>query len=285
MARKLSDPVIATTPEGKRIFAYNDRGQPICGSRRPGKDSSIRCQVLQTFPNGRCKKHGGRAASGIAHWNAQHLRTANSLPKHLQADMTAGGNDPDLLSLNHEITLLDVYVKQQKEQLGVGLSEAAIKKLGSMLTELDHYLQDGGEITEEFLTQIIVTWKAGQSEEATWRKIRTASLDRAKLADTAHRREKDLKNFLKAEQVYALITSVAHTCKESILKAFTAIETKYILLDRNSKQPVQRIDSAIRLDFMGDVHYQLGSLIGQPRSRNNNQETLGGIEEEEAIAI
>lgn len=266
----LRDKVIATTPEGKRIFGYNDNGQPICYSKRPGKPG-LRCQAMHTMSNGRCVKHGGKSPSGIMHWNAQHLRTANSLPKHLQSDMLAAGRDPDLLSNNHEIELLDVYEKKLKEELDNGLSENGIKKLGQLMSELEQTLEDGGEITEEDLLKLITVYKGAISQEATWRKIKNNALDRAKLTDVVHRREKDLKQFMRADQVYALVTSVAHACKEGIIKVFAQIDKKYILIDKNTKQPVSSIDPSIRLDFMNDVHHKLGSLIGQPKSSNNLQ--------------
>ena len=49
-----------------------DNGGSACCSRLASRPGWCESQVL--FPNGRCKKHGGKSLKGIAHPNWQHGR-------------------------------------------------------------------------------------------------------------------------------------------------------------------------------------------------------------------
>ena len=273
---RLRDKVIAVTPEGKRIFGYNDKGTPVCYSKRPG--SKLRCMATQTMSNGRCRKHGGKSPSGIMHYNATHLRTSEALPKYLQGDMRLAGQDPDLLDNRHEIKLLDLYEKQLTQELDCGLTENGMKKLAGLITELNDKLEDGGSIDEEFLTEIVTTYRGALSQKHTFNEIRKLALDRSRLTTAVHLRERDLKQFMKAEQVYALVTSIGHACKEGIVKVMAAINKRYRLIDKSTGEEVLAVSDAIRLDFMGDIHHALGSLIGQPRSSAHLQPVPEGAD-------
>src|SRR5882757_2826112 len=129
--RKLRDRVIAHTPTGKRIFAYNDKKIPICFALLQNKGNA-RCQNIVTYINGRCKYHGGRAKRGLDHWNAKGLKNSAALPDFLANDYRRTQEDKDLLSLEHDIRITDVDLHQLRKELTLGLSSSALPKFDKL---------------------------------------------------------------------------------------------------------------------------------------------------------
>lgn len=261
------DPVVAVTPDGKRIFGYNEKGKPVCYAN---KRSGGRCMSTFTYMNGRCEMHGGKAQSGVMHWNAQHLRSAHNLPKHLQGDMNRALHDPDNLNLAHEIALTDTHIAKLKEALDTGLDEPAWKKLRKLSDQLEWALENDPEATEQLCADLIDVVRKGSGERTVWREYHEVEECRRKLVATAHIREKDLKLLLKADQVIVLITACSGACREAIAHVFTAIESKYILTDRETRKIMSKIDPSIRLDFLSFVSRAMGKLI----NRNRDEEPI-----------
>jgi hypothetical protein len=259
----LRDKVVATTPEGKRIFGYNEKGVPVCyATKTAGRG---RCMSVMTSPNGRCKKHGGHAPAGIAHWNAQHLRSADNLPKHLQGDMVRALSDPDQLNLNHEIAMTDTHIARIKEALDTGFDDAAWKRMKNLADKLEYSLENDPEQSEIIAKQLILAVKTGSGERTVWREYHTVEEARRKLVETASKRELQLKTLLKGDQIIALVTSMAATARDSISKHIVSLEKEYIFLDRQTKEPVDHIPGHFKSDFLGEMSIGLGNLIGQSR--------------------
>jgi hypothetical protein len=280
--KQLRDAPVAYTEDGKRVFAYNDEQQPICYSRRPGvidpvTQENARCQSMAIMDNGRCFRHGGKALTGSLHPRATHLRTSESMPSHLKSDFQRALNDPDLLSLNHEIALQDVRINTLKEGLGFDVDYNTRKKLNNLITSLADKLTDDGEITEDFLKVLVDVYRKGINQEHTWKQIDIATEQRRRLVDTAHHRERDLKTMIKADQAMALITGIAATCKECIGYFMNAVNEKYILIKRDQagltpdakllleEFKVTGIDVSLKMDFLSNVATGLSSLISKPR--------------------
>jgi hypothetical protein len=272
----LRDKPAEIMPDGRRIFARNAKGIPICYSTRAGGKG--RCQSVVIMPNGRCKLHGGHAQAGMAHYNAKHLRCADNLPRHLQGDFNKAKNDPDLLSLDHELRLIDVQIAQQKAALETGLGAAAWKKLHSLADDLEYSLENEPERSEDLAVQMINVIRKGVKEREVWKEINNTAELRRRLADTGHKRERDLNLLLKADQAIALVTAMASICREAIAKMIIRLEARYILIERveditytvtddkgNIIQPKPRVDSELRLDFLADVSLALGKLMSKVR--------------------
>ena len=275
----LRDKVLAHTPEGKRIFGYNTNGIPVCFARKakgPG-----RCMQTATNMNGRCKLHGGRAKSGAEHWNAQHLRTADSLPRHMQEDMRRAALDPDLLSLDHEIHLLDMQEKAYKKDLDNGLTDSAGASMNAAIDKLESLIGTP-KITDQFLEEIVEIWRKGRSTEATFVKIRKLAEDRRKLAETAHRRNKDLQQMMRYDQAMSLVKAIGSACRSGIETLMRGLEARYELVDKRTHQPVKTIDSSFANNFLTSIGLRLAKMISRDGSINMNA-SEGDVASEEVI--
>ena len=102
----------------KKCGAKNRSGNP-CG-KWPSKNRS------------RCALHGGKSLVGVSSPAYKNGRYSNSLPRGLREKYEATLNDPNLLTLEAEIRLLDVQ-----------------------LAEWTGLLQDGGENTEAWARVIV----------------------------------------------------------------------------------------------------------------------------------
>jgi hypothetical protein len=288
MGSPLRGKVIATTPEGKRIFGYNKKGVPVCYAKKPlrGKlpEEQEYCMNVATAPNGRCKVHGGKVPSGIMHWNAQHLRTAVNLPKHLQGDMNRALNDPDNKSLDHEIALTDTHIAQLKEALATGLDTAAWKRLRSLADALEHSLEKDPERSERLCNEIINIIRVGSGERVVWKEYHEVEECRRKLVETAHRREVQLKTLLKADQAIALVTGMAAAGRTCVANTIAVIETEYILVHRASNRPVDNISGHIKSDFLSSLGNALSNLVGQARPNPNIPSGIDGNRQQEIKA-
>lgn len=68
------------------------------------------------MPNGRCRIHGGKSPSGIAHPNFKTGRYSKDIPTRLSKGYQEALSDPDLLQLNDEIRLTDSLMSELLER-------------------------------------------------------------------------------------------------------------------------------------------------------------------------
>lgn len=85
----------------------------ICGAKTRAGTPCQRAPMA----NGRCNLHGGKSPRGIASPHFKHGRYSKSLPENLSARWEETQSDPDLLSLEDEIRLIDVLLKSNLDKL------------------------------------------------------------------------------------------------------------------------------------------------------------------------
>ena len=92
--------------EGNPVHGVRlDNGEGACCSKLAGKDRLCESQIV--FPNGRCKKHGGKSLKGIAHPNWKHGRNSLvSAPTALRDYYEKWLSDPQLIHHRHEAALM-----------------------------------------------------------------------------------------------------------------------------------------------------------------------------------
>lgn len=223
--KTLRDKIIAHTPEGKRIFAYNKQGIPICFSRCTS-DPTGRCQKTQTYINGRCHRHGGASLKGAAHPRATHLRTAQEMPVSMQEDMRRADLDPDLLSLRHEIQVIDTEIAEKTRGLEVGISESAEIIVDRLIQTLSKKSDNPAEVI-----RLIEVWNGGKSRDVSRKRLDSLFETRRKLVDSQHRREKDMNLLMKQDQAMALVIGVSAGTREALQGMVDDIQKRYQLVD------------------------------------------------------
>lgn len=236
--KHLRDPVIGHTPTGKRVFAVNKEGVPICYARRQGTEGkgidgdNIRCQSVFTLHNGRCKKHGGKARRGAEHWNSGSLRTSSAVPKSMQLDMRRAETDDKLLESQDEIRFIDVQIAEEKRKLNFTLDSSPERALHFKILELEKQLREGKAPTK-ICEEIVDIWNHGKNRRTALGKVNELILLRDKLVRTMHSREKDLKLMLRGEEAISLVIALSSTVKTTLQKLWDQIDKRFILVERN----------------------------------------------------
>lgn len=82
------------------------------------KQSGERCKRWPTVGGTVCKFHGGASLQGIASPQFKTGRYSKYLPTKLAESYHIAIEDPELLSLRHEIGMVDAYVSDQLERFG-----------------------------------------------------------------------------------------------------------------------------------------------------------------------
>lgn len=85
--------------------------------------------------NGRCKFHGGASLSGPSSATWRTGRYSKYLPKDLARRADVALNDDTLLSLEHELALLDMRMTVLLEQLGTGGNLHVLQRIDRKLQE------------------------------------------------------------------------------------------------------------------------------------------------------
>ena len=134
----------------------------------------------RTYPmaNGRCRIHGGKSLKGIASPRFKTGKYSKYLPEKVRTRYLATIVDKDLISLRDEIALNDVYL---------------IELLESMKS---------GEVS--------------QAETKLWRRIGRSMDLKRRLVNAEFKRLAAMKQFITAEEAYALIVRISNIIKTHI---------------------------------------------------------------------
>jgi len=158
------------------------------------------------MPNGRCRMHGGKSLAGIASPAWKHGKYSDYMPQRLQERFARGLHDPDLLSLDNEIALLDAHVTEKLEKLrdDVGDGSKLWPFLQSAYDDLRAAAASGNtkEVTQSLLVmgQLI---QRGFEEHLLWSDILVLWEERRKLVETEQKRRIALQLVLNVDEAMA----------------------------------------------------------------------------------
>lgn len=191
--------------------AKKNPNQPFCGQAGGRTTRGVPCKSPWLMTNGLCKKHGGKALSGIHHPSFKHGRSTmmfKGMPERFRKAYLASITDDDLLSLRADIALSDARYVELVERLSTGESserwERAQLTVDLLETELAQkepdfdFIQGRCQVLRDLASVAL-------EDDAVWDKLRTQADHRRKLADTERKRLKDLHAYLTAEEALAVV--------------------------------------------------------------------------------
>lgn len=157
--------------------------------------------------NGRCYHHGGNTPSGIASPHYKHGRNARFVPKHLTSTYYKLIADPDLLSLRHDIALLDARRDSLLEQLSSGESWHKVVAAADTL-KIDR--------TPAALEQLLEAIAQGSTEQAVWSEWAELGEKRGRQTDREVNRLKALNAYITVQDSMVLVTSLLSSVKRHV---------------------------------------------------------------------
>lgn len=160
-----------------------------------------------------CEVHATRLAS-------RKLRRGRNLPKAVKLKFANAATDQDLLSIRHDVALVDARLMELQGRLGTGESGEAWRELNEAWTDFIAAQQQMKQAKEMGDADSAAKWasesvnlmqhigkliKSGNQDEATWKEILSVQqlLTRYKTAETARLRESG--QVLDAEQAMLLV--------------------------------------------------------------------------------
>jgi len=218
----------------------------ICGARlRSGKPCT---QVLRKGRN-RCRVHGGSSPRGADHPSFKTGtagRFSAALPPKMRERYEALCRDPELLCMQHEVSLLDLRI----QDILSGMQNGSSPELWEIVIETFRAVRaskDADEMNERLLEHEKALYH-GHAEKLAWDSYVKAVGDKARLAKQEWGRLRDMKQLATVEQVMTLVASVVGCVKKH--------ETNPVILDAISR------DVARVLDVESEVYGGPGQRAG-----------------------
>jgi len=194
----------------------NDRGQVICGSKTR-KEGNPPCGNTAIMPNGRCRMHRGKAASGVNNGNFKHGRYSKDIPTRMRARFEAGLNDAQLLRLVSEISLTDARIEDLLSRVDSGESGQAWHRLGRLWTA---HKVAAGKGDKAALNQILVDIDAvidqGVGDWAIWQEIGQTIQQRERLTASERKGQLEAQQYVKVEQVMVMVSRIESLILENV---------------------------------------------------------------------
>lgn len=213
------DPVLAWDEKGRPIFGYNEHGRPVCNSPR-SDGSGRRCRSEFVFQNGRCKKHGGLAASGVAVPQYKDGRQARYNPQvaKLADKYRTAVNDPELNSLRQEIALVQAQMELLIETMETTGQEAWAQVVEGMTLLRTAVNDRDAEALSKAAANLDRIVARGTTERDSWHEF-------TRLAELKRRMVKDERDHLlktdqltTIEEMLALQTMFLQDLRDILLK-------------------------------------------------------------------
>jgi hypothetical protein len=206
------DPVKPERPYETADFDAQRRR--LCGARKRGTTERCRAPAM---PNGRCRLHGGNAASGPAAGSWKHGRYSRLLPTGLTAAAEAIVNDPDRLDLSQQFGILEAMLHGALGDWTAGgggptWADVAAKwgeyrrarargDVGAMAAALD--------AVERLIDAGYAAYHAREESRDIIERMR-------RVADTERKRFEAMQSTMTAAEVYALVGRLAAIVAEEV---------------------------------------------------------------------
>lgn len=181
-----------------------------CGAKTRGGGACKR----PAMANGRCNLHGGKSTGGPLVAGGRHSKY---LPQRLQARYQEALQDPELLSLNAEVAVIDTRLGELFQRLSGTETSLGWVKAHKLRQQEKVGGPDGIKAGQE-LDQLL---EEGLVDTATWNEIGSLIEQRRKCAESEAKRLAQLDQFITAKQANVLIAAIIKLVTDNVDDAGT----------------------------------------------------------------
>lgn len=208
----------------------------LCGAKTR---SGGQCKQ-PAMTNGKCRLHGGKSLSGVAHPNYQGKGFSKYIPVGLIDTFNEFRADPDKLVMDEQIAIVDTYMAQLLESLGDYSSPELWEQLQQQVIE---YNKAPDAERKNLLAYIFQTIEAGASYVSKWDTLHKALEQRRKLVADERKRRIEAEHMITADEALLLMTGLMESVRRNVSdrETLVAIQADFIQLTAANRQ--QRIDS------------------------------------------
>ncbi len=196
-----------------------------CGAKK--KDGG-KCKA-RPMANGRCRIHGGLTPKGTASPHYQTGRYSKYLPKHLADDYFVSKDDPELVTLRSELSLLDARLSQLIQRLSETPDKTLWITLGADIADIqrtinpiikfvrdeceDHTVLSTIPVLRNILRHAQNLVNTVLQSENAWLEMYGLIEQRRKLVESEAKRIREMQQTITSEQAMNLVTTIATVIK------------------------------------------------------------------------
>ena len=205
---------------------------PLPNTQQCGADTKTGkpCEAT-AMPNGRCRRHGGKSLSGIAHPNYQGKGKSKYLPERMRGTYEAALDDPELLVLRNDIAIIDARLYDLLQRVDTGESGKLWRDAQAAYFNLLEAMraQDVAGINSA-VSRMGRCLDKGVDDYTAWDEVTKAIQQRKGLAESERKRLIEARQMISVEQAMMLLTALLTTIKEHVkdTNALTAIQREFI---------------------------------------------------------
>ncbi len=184
-----------------------------CGA----KTKSGKPCVKSPMENGRCYWHGGPTPSGVASPNFKHGRYSKYIPERLSERYHESINDPEILALKMDISLVDARLDDLLSRVDTGESGALWKTAHSAFIDFRSANASGDQDKMTVaLTELNRILNLGVQDYKAWDEIGTMLEQRRKLVESERKRLLDMEMVITVERQMILLAGVVSIIKDNV---------------------------------------------------------------------
>lgn len=238
--------IVKDLPISQRPVLYGPAGSiarvAYCGAKTRAGGY---CKRPGMKTNGRCRLHGGTALRGVAQPAFKHGKYSKYLPEGMKEQYERSMADPELLSLNNELSIIDTRLLQLIKRLDKGESGRLWLVAGELYEQLTQALRAGSlnDVNKKMMALGEVLKKGGD-EYGLWKEIGESMDRRRSLSEAERRRLVDGQYMIDVEKAKTLIAALAASVRKHVTdtKALSAISEDFLRLTQGSASRTNKSD-------------------------------------------
>ena len=175
-----------------------------------------------------CTVHGGLTPGGIASPHFKTGRHSKHLPERMAEKYQESINDPELLALDAEISLVDARLEDLLSRVDTGESGALWKTAQSVFFDFRNANASGDQDKMTVaLTELNRILNLGVDDYKAWDEIGNMLEQRRKLSESERKRRMDMEVVITVERQMVLLGAVVALIKDNVTdrKSLQAIST------------------------------------------------------------
>lgn len=189
-----------------------------CGAqlrKKPG----VFCKKPPIKGKRRCRLHGGKSLGGIASGQFKHGRYSRYLPKDLRKIYEETKHDPQLLSHEPDLRLMDTRLHGLIQNLDNTASLEAFSRAQQEWEKLEQ-AQDRGDLAEmgRLMFKLRDLMRVTTPSGPIWDQIIAVTEQRRRHLESESRRIQQASNSMSGEQILALIEYIVDVLRSSVSK-------------------------------------------------------------------
>ncbi len=197
------------------------------------KQTHERCKRHATPGSTKCRNHGGKSHRGVSSKTYKTGKYSRVLTARMLATYEQAANDPDLLSLRHDIALLESRLIELLSRMNHADSNALWARARELRDRLELAQQQSDlEAIAKISTQLAEFVDQGVADYSGWNEALTLLESRRRLVDSERKRLVDMQQMISTEQAMQLVTGLLAAVKRHVtdVRVLANVQQEFIRL-------------------------------------------------------